>query len=142
MQIKPLILTIAVLGGLAYLADHWMLDQPAAPLMKQNIVALPLASGVADSLDEHVSASFIADDKLLIQSDLGSGIQDLVRVAQIKKRLFKAKLLRSGGIKVSALNGELVIEGQVIDEATKQQIISLAKRTVGVQDVVDKIDIR
>ncbi len=143
MQVKPLLLTIAILGGLAYLADHLMLDKPVSlQTVNQNIIALPLPTATVDTLAIKAPVLLPSEQITLGDTQLEQGIQDLIVRANIEKRLFKAKLLPFGKVQIVVSNGEVTLKGHVTAEEDKRQILNLVRRTMGAQAVIDKLEVK
>lgn len=143
MQVKPLLLTIAILGGLAYLADHLMLDKSASlQIVNQNIIALPLQTAAVDTLAIKAPVLLPSEQTTSSNTQLEQGIQDLVVGAKIEKQLFKAKLLPFGKVQIAVSNGEVTIKGNVPAEEHKRQILNLVRRATGSQTVIDKLEVK
>lgn len=141
MQVKPLLLTIAILGGLAYLADQWMLDRPARlHTVNQHIIAFPLPVASPDTavIRPDPPSELVLQDP--DKSELEQGIQGLITKAKIKKRLFKVGLLEAGKIQILVSKDQIIIKGQIASEEARLRILDQARRAAGNFSVSDQME--
>lgn len=140
MQVKPLLLTVIILGGLAYIADLWVMGDaaPVAPI-KQGVISVPLTASTRSAAD---SAGLEAGYSLPDEFAISLGIQDLILIAKVEKRLFQADLLKQASVQVAASEGRVTITGQVASEENKRKIGDLARRVPGVASVENKIEVK
>ena len=149
MQAKPLALTILVLGLLALAADAWLAHSPGGSLaIEKSQVAPALPVGRSDStvpdstfIESAVPKIIFKEDALDASSLVSRNIQDLVLVASIEKRLFRASELRGVSFEVSSVNGDVELSGVVASEKTKQRALRLAQSVGGVRSVTNHIKV-
>lgn len=139
MRVKPLLLTVIILGGLAYIADLWVTGDaaPAVPI-KQGVIPVPLTASTHSIAD---SAALETAEPLPDEVAISQGIQDLIVIAKVERRLFQADLLKQASVQVAASEGRVTITGRVASEEQKRKIGDLVRRLPEVASVENMVEV-
>lgn len=144
MQAKPLAITVLVLGLLALGADIWLAHSSGGRLAvekSQVTPALPVAKPDTVMAEKEPPLVIFREDSLETTRSVTQKIQDLVLIASIEKRLFRASELRGIEFEVTSTNGAVALDGKVATEKEKQRALRLAQSVAGVKSVSNHIQV-
>ena len=142
-QAKPLVFTLLIVALAAFMADLWLLDaRPGRVVRESSTLAIPVPTRVPKDTVAVYQPPLVLQDSTEQARLLAQKLKDLMLVAKIEQRLFRARLMKPYSFEVSAKNGTVTIQGTVLTEETGRKAERIVRAMEGVDHVVNQTSIR